>query len=204
MINNWGAMIRINLDNYLDKSLIFQKSEELTKLSTLALFETRTTSDGVNIPISDLPEPYLSGYEANFSAPFGMDEILKLKMNPFGLVKFWDNINYTWRYGWLKEAGTEPIDKKTNWKIAIASKYITPIEQKGKLLMLNGQYVHLQKDGDILLYNQIIDLNLKPPSKHVFGRIQLLNNTGTMGDTTPNLGIGYIKLLNGGFLTFLN
>ena len=154
MVYNWGSIIRTMIDGYQDSVLQFQNAEELTRLATKLSSETHAVSDCANIPIKNLDVPFLSGYEANFSSPFGIEEIFNLKNNPFGLIKFWDNISNVWRYGWVKEVSTEPIDKKTNWKIAIASSHVTPIEKQWKLKILSGLYLEMLSGGDILLINQ--------------------------------------------------
>lgn len=152
MLKNWGSIIRINTND--DLILTFQKSEQLTRLSTRLIGETNWVSDSANIPVKDFDKPFLSGYEANLSSQFGVSEILALKANPFGLIKFWDNINNVWRYGYVKEASTQPIDKKTNWKLAIATDDVDPIERRWKLKLLSGKYLQLLNGKDLLLINQ--------------------------------------------------
>jgi len=149
-----GNIIRTFLDKQTDKSLMFQKSEGLSKVGSKHTSETSPIFECADVPIISLNQPFLSEYEANFNAPFGIDEIFMLKNNPYGIVRFWDYINNDWQYGWIEEVSTEPIDKKTNWRVSIISQYVTPIPQTFKLKMLSGDYFEYFEGGNFVLLNQ--------------------------------------------------
>jgi hypothetical protein len=154
MAYNWGSWIKTNIDGYPTNVISFQFAEEITKLSTSIASAIPTfAQDCTDIPISNLASPLLSGFNMKFSSSFEINDILNLQQNPFGLIKVFDNINNIWRYGWIKEVSTHPIDKKPNWEIMICSSYVAPVQKVRKLLMLNGSYIKYINGGDIALIN---------------------------------------------------
>jgi hypothetical protein len=121
MIKNWDEIISIPLQKQLDKSLNIQDIETPSQLTTQLLTEAQALNDGADIPIGELRRPYLSPYRAVFSSIIGIDEILALNENRYGLVKFPNYLKGGFGYGWIKEISTSPVDKSTNielWLVA--------------------------------------------------------------------------------------
>ena len=147
-------MLRINLDLEQSTKLQFEKTESLTQLATELSVETTPVYECTDVVVSSLSQPFLSGYELNCTAPLGIQEAFALQNNPYGLVKVYDPISKLYRYGWVNEWSSDPIDKKTNLRLSLCSSYITPIEKKNKLLLLSNKYLKLLNGGELLLLNQ--------------------------------------------------
>jgi hypothetical protein len=155
ILKQWGTLLRTCLNQFITNYITFQKAEELTRLVTEIPTDNYPVADCLNVKISDLEQPFLAGKKIKFTSPFGINEILNLQGNPFGLIQVWDYINNVWRYGWVEEVSSEPIDKITNWELTMCNTdYIQPIARKWKIKMLNGKYIQLLNGGDVLLINQ--------------------------------------------------
>jgi hypothetical protein len=154
MLEAWLPMVKPNLMQENDLILQFQKAETLSTLSTMLSTEGTPVSECVDIPVSSMPDGFLSGYEANMTAPLGIVEVFAMQNNPYGLVKFYNVIIKAYQYGWVKEWSTDPIDKTTNLKLALISSNVEPLKLEYKLLLLNRKYMRLLNGGELLLINQ--------------------------------------------------
>jgi hypothetical protein len=154
MLYSWGNVLRSALEIDKTKYMVFQKNEGLSKLSTKKFSEAGTYTDCGDVQISNLDQPFLDNKIVGFNSQLTINEILSLKNNPVGLIKFWDYINEQDAYCWITEASTEPIDKKVNWQGCLISSYITPIEITFKFKLMDRGYIELLDGGKLLLLNQ--------------------------------------------------
>lgn len=147
-VNKWGKWIKVGLQfNELDV-LSFQKSEKLSKVSTLLTGETTPIVDGEDINISDLEDPILTGYIIKFFGPLPTSYIQEIQNNPYLIFQFWDPTKEDWGYGFLREVSITPITSETNYALyEISNPALLP---GGRKLQENGDY-KLQENGDYKL-----------------------------------------------------
>jgi hypothetical protein len=146
MLLNCGDFISIGLQNNIHNKITFQKSEKPTKVLTQKGIEA--ISENSNVDISRLKTPYLKGEIVRFNAPVGTTEIKAIESNKHGLIKFYDYIDKRYRYGWIKEVSTNPVDKTTNWELMLAvGEYFSNF---GYWLAEDGSYI-LAEDNSLIL-----------------------------------------------------
>jgi len=78
------------------------------------------------------------------------EDILAIKSNPGGIFKIFDYRSNQYKYGWINELPSNPIDKETNGELLIASESVIVVAQKKKIKLLNGGFM-LNLTGGYLL-----------------------------------------------------
>lgn len=101
----WGIGLQKNEGEYLK----FQKSEGLSKVVSQETGSTVIITDNANILISNL-NPLLTGYEYNMLINLSPERLIEFQEYPYHFLKFWDEINQQWAYGWKRKFSTNPVD----------------------------------------------------------------------------------------------
>ncbi len=153
IINAWSSFISIPFIWDTTKNLLFQKSETQTKLSTRYQNEPLETSDGVDIPATNLSEPFLTGRIIKFDCTFTAQILQDIINSPNGLHKFNDYINKISNFGYIKNINLVPVDKSHMVELYEA-RNVPDIEAIGYLLKEDGSPLLLENGSLIQLeYN---------------------------------------------------
>lgn len=117
-MTRWGSYIRSALAFFEDtENIRFNKAEQLSDLNSQYSGETETLFENRDLAISALSTNRFSGKRIKFDAPLTRSQINTITGNPYGLVRFYDYINKTDNYGWIKEVSTDRVDKDTTWEL---------------------------------------------------------------------------------------
>jgi hypothetical protein len=124
MLYNWANILTVGLQNNKFDSLIFQHSKRPVNVATRKMPNGNFIGENQDIPITDLlniAKPYLSGWKAQFNAPLGIPEIQAIEKNKNGLVAFFDYTSQQYKFGWIREVSTDPVDKTTTWELQMSN-----------------------------------------------------------------------------------
>lgn len=117
-LRRWGSFLRGSLNKYLSKILSFIASDKNSQAYSQRTDETEIIYEGVDVPISDLDNPFFqnSYYEFQFkitdSIMTAMAGSTNGTPNYYGLVKFRNNTNEDYRYGWMMKLESRKPDEK--------------------------------------------------------------------------------------------
>jgi hypothetical protein len=110
IIHAWGSIISCGLQQYKESNLYFSTSKsKLSNIITQKSDDFFPIADNVDIPISDLDTPFVGLWKYNFDAAVTIDDIIAFKDNPHGMVRFWDYISESWKYGYAYLTSFNPI-----------------------------------------------------------------------------------------------
>ncbi|MCK9544387.1 MAG: hypothetical protein M0R03_20400, partial [Novosphingobium sp.] len=116
LIDNWGQWLNITLQD-LNGKLRFNKAETLSKLKSLRNLQTDYIEEKTDILYSVLETPIMTGNIIYFNYPLSESEVITIKNDFYGQIKFWNPDEKKNSGGWLKTVNTKASDEQTNFEI---------------------------------------------------------------------------------------
>ena len=149
-LSRWGWMLSAGLQKYAESVVKYNSSDQPTDLSTT--LNGDTVAENQNIPVTDLENPLFTGKKIIFSAPLTLQNynLLKTGDNKYKLIKVWDPVKEMYRFGWIKEASVESVDKATNWELIEAKDAVEVLSY----WLWNDGFKILWNDGGGILLNE--------------------------------------------------
>jgi hypothetical protein len=117
-LKRWGSFLRGFLDKYISSVLSFISSDYNSTAYSQRIDETAIVSEGVDIPVSDLANPFFqnSYYEFQFKITDNIMAAMSGNTNGipdyYSLVQFRNNSNEDYRYGWIMKLESRKPDEK--------------------------------------------------------------------------------------------
>lgn len=113
-ITNWLSWINVGLQKLTGSYVRFQKSEGLSKVTTLVSGDTDNVVDGANMAVDDFPAAKITGNQYNLYTHLTASERAEMKANPYKLLPVWNYILKDYAYIWPKEYSSTPLFFDTN------------------------------------------------------------------------------------------
>lgn len=141
IIQRWGKWIKAGLILYPTSVIKFNKSEVLTKLSTVRSDESIEIFENKDINVSTLDPAKFTGDVIDVLADINTNDIANIEANQYQKVQIKDEITGEDVQGWFLTASTKPIGEALTNIRMLESTIVTPIPKN-----------ILWNDGDAILW----------------------------------------------------
>ena len=146
-IRRHSWMLLAGLQKYAESVIKFNKSDNVVNLVTESSGDV--VDEDADLVYNQLDPPIFSGTVIECEVRASLAIYKKIKANPYGLIKVWNEVEEIYNYGWIKSFSIESVDSSVN---------LTLIEAKSVSEVLGSW---LWNDGSKILWNtgEFIALN---------------------------------------------
>lgn len=112
ILYNWSNIWATGLRDFTDIWLRWLSSENMSGLTSICTDETLNFYENEQMMLARFKMPMFSGFLYSFQSVCTIAQIVAILANPYGIIKFWNENDGAYCYGWIKEINNTLISGK--------------------------------------------------------------------------------------------